>query len=265
MTSRCRFAHLGLESLEGRDTPSNFTVTFSAVSHTLAITGDSANNSLTVQGDAGDPTKFQLASSSDTFNHKPGPFNSRSGVKSITIRLLGGDDSVTFMNTVPIDLKGNLSINVGDGVNSVSATDLKVEKNFSITYGIHASGAADTLTFDKLEVGGATTWLLGDGDNSVTIDDSVFVGKFTLTTGSGNDSVSLDHTAGTSLPTIFVGPVLINQGAGNNSLATAGFDDANEELICLSTFVVHHGASAVWFHNDSQAIFPFGGSIQWVL
>jgi hypothetical protein len=262
MTLRRRIARLGLESLEGRDTPSNFTVVVSGA--TMAIIGDSSDNSLTVKGDAGDPTKFHLSSPSDTFNHKPGPFNSRSGVKNLTIRLLGGNDSVTFDNTVPIDLKGKLSINLGDGANSVSATELTVEKNFSITNGPHASGAADTLTFNKLDARGATTLLLDNGDNSVTIDDSAFDGKFTLTTGSGNDSVSLDHTAGTSAPTIFVGPVLISQGTGNNSLATAGFDDANEELICLSTFIVHHGPSAVWFHNDSQAIFPFGGSIQWI-
>jgi hypothetical protein len=250
-----------LERLEGRDTPSNFTVSYSGLTHTLSVTGDSANNSLQVDGVAGNATKFALSSPSDTFNHKAGPFTTPTGVRNITIRTLGGNDSVTFNNAVPIDLKGNLSITGGDGDTSVSATDLKVEKNFSIK---GTGAAADTLTFNKLEVSGATTLLLGNGDNSVTIDDSAFVGKFTLTTGSGNDSVSLDHTAGTSAPTIFVGPVLISQGTGNNSLATAGFDDANEELICLSTFVVHHGASAVWFHNDSQALFPFGGSIQWV-
>jgi hypothetical protein len=166
---------------------------------------------------------------------------------------------------LPVFIGGNLTL-TGSGANTVTAGDslhhtgLVVGKNLTVITG----AAADTLTFKKLEVRGATTLLLGDGDNGVTIDDSAFVGRFTLTTGSGNDSVSLDHTAGTSAPTIFVGPVLIVQGTGNNSLATAGFDDANEELICLSTFVVHHGASAVWFHNDSQDIFPFGGSIQWI-
>jgi hypothetical protein len=187
---------------------------------------------------------------------------------SLTINNGSGPATTSFdgnQASLPVVIGGNLTL-TGSGANTVTAGSdfqhpgLMVGKNLTVATG----AAADTLTFKKLEVGGTTTLLLGDGDNAVTIDDSAFVGRFTLTTGSGNDSVSLDHTANTSAPTIFVGPVLIVQGAGNNSLARAGFDDANEELICLSTFVVHHGASAVWFHNDSQDIFPFGGSIQWV-
>jgi hypothetical protein len=439
-----------LERLEGRDTPSNFTVSFSGLTHTLTIVGDSANNSLTVQGDAGDATKFHLSSASDTFNHNPGPFDSPSGVKNITIQMLAGDDSVTFGNTVPIDLKGNLSISGGDGAKSVTATDLKVEKNFSITNGKNTSGtdvntllnltvggsltinngtgdtstsiyrdsagistiggnlsitngagedhnsiydtnvggnvtinnghgnaqtglagytwffnvnntgyraqikgnytvsyldgnvssydgiwdtevhgnvtfnhgsgsattnfdgyqtalpviirgnltltgsgantvtigtqynhtglildknltittgaAADTLTFNKLEVDGITRLDQGNGNNTATIDDSVFVGKFTLTTGSGNDQVFLDHTAGTSAPTIFEAPVLISLGAGADFVARDGTADANQEIIALSTFVIHYGGNAgdSTSYNTAQEIFPFGGSIQWI-
>jgi hypothetical protein len=491
-----------LESLESRDTPSNFTVGFSGLTHTLTVTGDSAGNNLQVDGVAGDATKFLLSSTSDTFNNSPGPFTSPSGVQNITIQLLGGDDAVNFNNTVPIDLKGSLSINGGDGANSVSATDLKVGKNLSITNatnpvrhggiadqnilanltvggsvtinngpgntlnsintltnltvggsltinskagtdtntlvnltvggsltinnglgdtsthingnsagtsavqgsititngsgeddlqitdmnvggnlsvndghgnasgiagyteifntsntsfrstikgnvtvsyldgnttffndGIwdtevggnvtfnHGSGSAttsfdgfktslpviirgnltltgsgantvtagteynhtglvigknltittgsgsDTLTFFRLEVDGVTKLTLGDGDSGVTIDDSTFAGKFTLTTGSGNDSVSLDHTAGTSAPTLFEQPVLLSLGAGDDTVTRAGGDDANQELIVLSTFVIHHGAG-----NDTdtvgpagQEVFPFGTSILWVV
>ena len=450
MTPRCHHFRPRLECLEGRDTPSNFTVNFSVLTHTLTIVGDNANNSLTVQGDAGDPTKFHLSSPSDTFNHNPGTFDSPSGVKNITIQMLGGDDSVTFGNSVPIDLKGNLSVSGGDGANSVTATDLKVEKNFSITNGKntsgtdvnnlvnltvggsltisngagdtstiiarnsagvstiggslsitngagedhnniydtnvggnvtvnnghgnaqsglagftwfydfnntghpaqikgnytvtyldgnvssydgiwdtavhgnvtfnHGSGSAttnidgfvtslpviiqgnltmtgsgantvtigteyqhtglilgknltvttgagdDKLTFNKLDVGGITTLAQGNGNNTFTVDDSVFIGKFTLTTGSGNDQVFLDHTTGTSAPTIFEGPVLINQGAGIDSAVRDGTTDANQELICLSTFVIHYGGNGgdSSSFNFSQEIFPFGGFIQWV-
>jgi hypothetical protein len=439
-----------LERLEDRDTPSNFSVNFSGLTHTLTIVGDNQNNSLTVQGVAADVTKFILSSPTDTFNQLAGPFTSPSGVRNIAIRMLAGDDSVTFGNTVPIDLKGNLSINGGDGANSVTATDLTVEKNFSITNGKNTSGtddttltnlsvggsltinnkagdtstsitrnsagistiggnlsitngtgedqndihdmnvggnvtinnghgnaqtglagytwfynfnntgyraqikgnytvsyldgnvssydgiwdtevhgdvtfhhgsgsattnfdgfvtslpviirgnltmtgsgantvtigtqykhtglilnknltvttgaAADTLTFNNLEVGGITKLAQGDGNNTVTIDDSVFVGSFTLTTGSGNDQVFLDHTAGTSAPTIFEAPVFISQGAGADFVARDGTTDANQEIIALSTFVIHYGGNAgdSTSYNTSQEIFPFGGSIQWV-
>src|SRR5262249_51372433 len=141
MTPLRRHFRPRLERLESRDTPSNFTVSFSVLTHTLTIVGDSANNSLTVQGDAGDLTRFHLSSPSDTFNGNPGTFDSPSGVKNITIRMLGGDDSVTFGNSVLIDLKGNLSINGGDGSNSVTATKLKPEKNLSILNCTKPAGA----------------------------------------------------------------------------------------------------------------------------
>jgi hypothetical protein len=62
-----------LECLEGRDTPSNLTVSFSGLTHTLTVVGDNLNNNLTVAGVAGDNTKFVLTSTSDTFNHNARP------------------------------------------------------------------------------------------------------------------------------------------------------------------------------------------------
>jgi hypothetical protein len=64
-----------------------------------------------------------------------------------------------------------------------------------------------------------------------------------------------------------VSPVVISQGAGDDTVTRAGSDNANQELIVLGTFVIHHGAG-----NDTDAappagheLFPFGGSVQWVL
>lgn len=450
MTPRRRRSRPRLEILEGRDTPSNFTVSFSGLTHTLTVTGDSLNNNLTVQAVVGDATKFALSSATDTFNHVAGPLTTPSGVLNLKIVLGDGDDAVTLSNSpLPIDLTGNLSVMGGNGANSVAATDMKVEKNLTIINGTNTSGsdftnlvnpsigrqltinngagdtstdvhrssaglssiggnasvingtgadstefydinfggnvtinnghgdtsgntgfsviynvyntsarsvvkgnvtiskldgnvsgfeglydtevlgnvtfnqgtgsattnfdcylttvpviirgsltmtgsgantvtvgtqflqtglvvgknltittgaAADVLRFNKLEVGGTTKLTLGGGNNTVTIDNSEFVGPFTLTTGAGTDSVSLDHTAGTAAPTIFERPVLMYLGAGADQLVRAGGTDANQELIVLSTFVVHYGSDPgdTTTSTAGHEIFPFGTSIQWV-
>jgi hypothetical protein len=450
MTVRPRRCRPRLERLEGRDTPSNLTVTFSSLSHTLTVVGDSLNNDLKFQATPGDPTKFQLSSASDTLNHLAGPFVSPSGVKNITVRLLDGDDSVTFLNTGgPIDLQGNLSINGANGANRVTSTDLKVEKAFSITNGtntagsdvnslanltvggsliikngdgdtqtsvfrnsvglsavvgnfsitngtgqdldnlldtnvggsvtfknghgnaaghagyitiqngyntsarseikgnvtvsdsdgnvdaydnifdtevlgnvtfnhgpgsavtefdggatplpviirgsltltgtggnqvqvgnssqqsglivgknfsVSSGGAADTVALNKLEVGGTTRLNLGDGANNVTIDDSRFAGTFTLTTGAGGDVINLDTTAGSGGPTTFERPVVITLGAGNDTLTRAGITDANQELVILDTFVIHHGTGSDVDVPPAAGheLFPLLTSIQWV-
>ena len=113
MHARDRRFRPNLETLEGRETPANLSVSFSSLTHTLTIVGDSLNNNLTVIGVGGDSTKFSLSSATDTFNDLPGPLVSPSGVKNIAIRVLDGDDNVTFTNAVPINLQGNLSIQGG--------------------------------------------------------------------------------------------------------------------------------------------------------
>ena len=431
-----------IECLESRIAPSNIFV--AVAGHTLNVTGDSAGNQLTIQGDA-DPTLFHLSSAGGSINGLFFPFTTPTGITSISIKLLGGDDSVSFGNTVHIDLMGSLTIDGGDGANSVTTTDLKVEKNFSITNGTniggtdtnaltnlsvggaltikngngdssttigrtaagistilgnlsitngsgrdtnqiedtnvghnvtitnghadffmvagltkiynavnassrsliggnvsvtyldgntaqydgiwdteilgnvtfnHGTGAfttyfdgfktsvpvvirgnltmkgtggndvtagahdmktglivgkslsitsgsgPDALIFNKLEVGGATKLLLGDGGNAATIDDSTFIGTFALTTGAGTDAVNLDTTAGTSSATIFEKPVVIKLGAGSDSVQLAGFDDANQSLIIYSSFVIHPGDGSFFpLQNPAKEFFPFGGGI----
>jgi len=199
MTLRPRRCRPRLEFLEGRDTPSNLTVTFSSRSHTLTVVGDSLNNTLTVQAAIGDPTKFQLSSASDTLNHLAGPFVSPSGVKNLTIRLLDGDDTVTFGNTGgPIHLQGNLSINGGDGANTVISTDLTVDKAFSITNGTSTAGQ-DSNGLTNLTVGGSLTINNGTGGSTTTVSRnspglSTIVGNFNITNGTGVDFDNLYDT-----------------------------------------------------------------------
>ncbi|MBO0699491.1 MAG: hypothetical protein J2P46_13935 [Zavarzinella sp.] len=220
MTARRRSCRPRLEALEGRDTPANLTVTFSALTHTLTIVGDSSNNALTVQGDAADPTRFHLSSTTDTFNHSPGPLDTPGGVRNIAVWLLDGDDHVTFDNAVPIDLRGSLSVNGGNGANSVVTTDLKVEKNFSITNGTNASGS-DINTIDNVTVGGSLTINNGAGDTAMdirrdTAGVSAVGGSLSITNGPGTDSnIIADLNVG--------GSVTVNNGRANPQTGSAGY------------------------------------------
>jgi hypothetical protein len=209
--NRCHFRPC-LECLERRDTPSNFTVTFANASHTLTILGDSANNNLTIEGTATSITKFTLSSATDTFNGQASPYVSPIGVKNITVSMLGGDDSVILDNTVPITVDGNLSINGGDGANSVTATDLTVENNFSITNGIDKSGAAITQ-LTNLNVYGSLRINNGTGNTSTTIDrnaagQSTIVGNLRIVNRAGADFNQIEDTN-------VGGNVAINNGHAN--------------------------------------------------
>ncbi len=187
--SRSRRLHL--EPLGRRDVPANLTVTYAAASHTLTIVGDDAVNDVTIQGDAADKTHFFLTSTTGDINNVPGPFATKSGVQNINIRMLAGNDTVTFGNTVPIELAGSLSVNGGDGANTLSTTDLTVKKNFAVTNGVHTGGTA-TTDLANLTVGGGLSIRNGSGDTFTfihrnTAGTSAVVGNVTVTNGTGQD------------------------------------------------------------------------------
>src|SRR5262249_40557481 len=108
MSLHRRDRRLGLECLEDRNTPSgNLTVTFSALTQTLTIVGDSQANNLSVEQDGSDPTRFSLISIADSINggSPDSPFETPSGVENIAIMLLGGDDSVILSLDSSMDIK----------------------------------------------------------------------------------------------------------------------------------------------------------------
>jgi hypothetical protein len=156
-------------------------------------------------------------------------------------------------------MKGTGSNTVSIGDNNLK-TGLIVDKNVSITSGL----SADSVTVNRLLVGGNTSFLLGDGTNTTKIDDSVFAGTFTLTTGKDADTINLETTAGSSAPTIFGKAVLIKEGAGVDHFNREGSNDANQAIYVYSTFVIH-GASDLGdtesFYSGKE-FFPFFTSIQ---
>lgn len=184
-----------LEVLEGREVPANLTVTFSG--GTLTVIGDDNPNDVTFRGDVGDKTHFTLTSAG-TINNLPSPFSTPGGVKNIVVKMLAGNDTVTFDNSVPIDVLGNLKIDGGNGANSVLTTDLKVEKNFAITNGTNTAGS-DQSYLTNLSVGGNLSIKNGDGDTYTVIQRSsagasTIHGNVKVTNGDGQDLFVLRDT-----------------------------------------------------------------------
>ena len=194
-----------IEPLEERYAPSNIVV--AVAGHTLIITGDADANAFTIDGTVGDPTQLKVTADSGTLNGAANPFTTPTGITDIKMKLLGGSDSVTFSDAIaPISLKGSVTINGGDGDNTVTATNLDIGKNLSITNGV----GNDTNTLKYFHVGGSLTIKNGDGGSSTSTADAVFQtvgGNVTITNGKGYDAVIL---AGLSVKR----NVTINNGLG---------------------------------------------------
>jgi hypothetical protein len=167
-----------------------------------------------------------------------------------------------FGTTLPVLIHGNLTI-TGAGANSIGfgtngglkGSGLIVGKKFTLTSG---GGAAETLGFKNVQVGGDTSITLGNGGNTITIDDSNFGGRFTLVSGIGNDTFNLETTTGTTSATEFKKATLIDLGSGNDVayLAFNATPDAGEAVVCLATFEVKSGGAGF---DLSRFFFPNGG------
>jgi large repetitive protein len=138
---------------------------------------------------------------------------------------------------------------------------LAIGKNLTVTGG----AAADSVSLYRATVNGTTSLNLGDGDNKVNIDDSLFVGPFKLTTGGGADTVNLETATGTNTGTTFGRVVTMSLGAGVDSLTLGGSNDANQALVFAGTFIAHHGAEGEPVNKFGKDVYPFGGGLQWVL
>jgi hypothetical protein len=171
-----------------------------------------------------------------------------------------------FATVMPVLVHGNVTI-MGTGGNEVTAgtlyndTGLVVGKNFTVITG----STADTLTFNKLQVGGVTKLALGGGANTVTVDNSQFSGAFILNTGAGIDTVSLDSTPASAGLTTFQRPVFMNLGAGSDSVLIGTVTDLTQGIVVLDTFVIRHGLGNDVLLPFGQAVFPFLTSLQWVV
>jgi hypothetical protein len=188
-----------------------------------------------------------------TLNHGPGAFTT---------------ETDGFGTNLPVLVHGNFSI-LGTGTNSVYAgnqgrfTGLTVGKKFTITVG---GGSAETVEVYKLLVGGNTSITLGNGGNTVYIDDSAFNGTFALLSGAGNDTLNLETSSGTNSATEFKKTVLINLGGGTGNLVDFEYGgnpstDAGQVLVFWSTAKLLNVYSTITA-SEADFVFPNGNHLQ---
>jgi hypothetical protein len=183
---------LGLESLEGREVPAGVVTT--AVSHgNLIVTGDNSANQITVSQAA---TGQVTITGTGGTNVDGGTASTRSFTGNLVIKLKGGNDTVSFDLTNPIDLPHDLTVSYGPKdtgtkvtqTTNAGANDLIVGRNVAIAY---AAGTV-TTTFDNLNVTGNVTVRHGAGDSAFTADSKAAAGVFAHIGGS----LSVTNTLG---------------------------------------------------------------------
>jgi hypothetical protein len=230
MRRRTHSVRSRLDCLEHRDVPtSNLTVGFSAVTHTLTIVGDANADDVTVKGDAASQTHFTLTSSGN-INGQPSPFSTPAGVKNLVFKLLGGNASITFDPTVPITVQGSVTFTGGTGVNSVTANQLTVGKNLSVTNAAHTTGIDKVWLFD-FSAGGNVTVRNAGGNTDTLIERSsaglsTIKGRVSVTNGTGADTFQL-------IDTNVDGSVTVNNGHGdasNNAGTVEIFNNFNSQF-----------------------------------
>jgi hypothetical protein len=222
MRSRTHSVRPCVDRLEARELPAaNLTVSFAA--GTLTIIGDANDNAVTVKGDLASPTHFTLASAG-TINGQPSPFSTPAGVKNLVFKMGDGNDSVTFDPIVPITVQGSVSINGGSGVNTVTATQLTVGKNLSVTNAVQTTGSDHVFLLD-FSAGGNVTIRNAGGNTSTAIERdsaglSTIKGSVSVTNGTGQDYFVM-------IDTNVNGNVTINNGHGDASNVAGALDIYN--------------------------------------
>jgi hypothetical protein len=214
MTRPRRDTRLALERLESRDTPAG-TVAATFSGGGLVVTGDAADNSLTIFTAADQLLRLQGVGTLIRLNRGPAvttvilPDPVAGGV---TIRLGGGSDQLVING---VDLPGPLTVSGGAGGNAVSLNGgVRVNGNLAIT---HGPGFDMTQFNGPVSVTGGLTIANGDG-GSLVMDTAGagtlrVTGALAVTGGSGADTVEFDN-----MSVVSVGRLLVGGGAGVNTM-----------------------------------------------
>jgi len=127
--------------------------------------------------------------------------------KALTVSGGWANDSASFVTVGGIATFGGTNVTIyGSTLNNT----LKV-------------GADSNVSIVSSAVIKTTSVTTGKGAATVTVDGSTFSGKFTLTTGAGNDTINIATAANTT----FAGGASITTGAGGDTLTigSSGADD----------------------------------------
>ena len=234
--SRARLIEIpaAIEKLEDRTLLAGNVVVSLAASGLLTVRGDqSANNIAITQTASG----LQVASTDNgatEINGGGGPFTASSTVKSISIALKGGDNTLQVGDPSgsALDLAGNLVISATSGNNTITIANVQIGKGLSITAGrgnntIVIGGTSTTSGQDPLtdvdlgsvSVGTNLIVSTGSGNDTVSVVNVSVDGKLSIGVGSGDDDVSLMSSDKNSISKSLV----VSAGAGPDDVLIVGY------------------------------------------
>jgi len=237
---------LNLEGLETRALLAG-DVTVSVLNGNLLIVGDSADNDITIeQGTTADSfivTGIGTVGGDTNINGAPSTTGTFTGVThNITVRMNGGDDTVSVLADTLTP--GNLSISMGSGDNTVAiGAGATITNNLAIT----TDGGDDTITVTDTTVNGSANIQTGGGDDDVTLT-GLTVGEDTAA-GAASQNVFGTSPLGRFLNALF-------QDNSSNSkpglTVDTGFGD---DTVTASELTVHGSASIeTGFGDDTVSL-----------
>ncbi len=189
------------EALELRQVlAGNVTAAFTGNFTLLTLTGDDADNDITVTQVANNQLKV-VGNNGTLIKHGTDP-----GVAELTFTFT--PDAQGAVKKLKVDLKnGDNRVTIGDGVTTV---DLRKLDQFK------AGAHVDTMILNKVKVGGNVTIDAGKNfaaNNTVQVLGSEIVGNLKIYTGGGNANVTVN--GGTNIK----GNLLIDAGFGANNVS----------------------------------------------
>ncbi|HYC00612.1 MAG TPA: hypothetical protein VEC57_15870 [Candidatus Limnocylindrales bacterium] len=199
----------------------------------LTISGDSADNDVTISGTASPSRYLVTGNNGTTVNGMGAPVTTDVANREVFIEMLSGSDTVSIVNAT---ITRTVEITFGNGTNSLSMNNVVMNKNLKLIMGLGTNSinfvdteitepskittddGMDTIEFDNVEFRGGI--FTKDGNDIVTILNSHHVdpkGKLVVKTGNDQDDIEITNAD-------WEGKMLINAGTGND-LVTAGTID----------------------------------------
>lgn len=216
---------------------------------------------------------------SQTIGNGAGTFN---GLHNVIINN-GAGASTTNFNPSSLTITGSVSITNGDGFDATafgtgvlsslavtgsvtvingdggSNTNINPTSSAAIGLGFTVKGTDgnDTVRVLRATITGTTFLALGNGNNTIEIDDAILA-ALTILTGVGVDQIKIENNSNNGISTTILGIASINLGASDDTLAFGL--DANDK-VTASKPVVFNGGLGLDTLNQNAATNTFTGSI----
>jgi hypothetical protein len=215
----------------------------------LLIRGDAEGNEISVTAGA-EPGTYVVTGLNGTTVHQEGQTPATevtvTGVRNdVRISLGEGDDSVSLVDS---GVRGSISIHTGTGADEVTVDQVSARGGLAID----TADDNDTVTLGSTDDTGATTFGLRDG----TLEGALRIRKgIRVNLGDGNDSLTLENAA--SL--IGIG---VNGGLGDDTISASGTSGSilavlggdGTDTITLSDIRARHAGVHAGLGNDNVTI-----------